>query len=88
MLGAGRAPDPAVAAEFGIDAVVLAEGSILSADAAKAWPKRKAPSSPQKAFSAANFAHCDRTMPELRPEAPPPQISASTMATSRLDRAP
>ena len=53
-----------------------------SADWPKDLPSAMAPAVPQKASRARNLAHCERTMPELRPLGPPPQISASTMATS------
>ena len=43
---------------------------------------RSASASPQRAVRLASFGHQDNAMPPLRPDAPPPQMSRSRIATS------
>ena len=59
------------------------KSSISPIAVADARARRRPSSSPSRSTSVGSFAHHDVQKPPLRPLAPPPQMSASTMTTSQ-----
>ena len=80
---AGCGPEPAVAAVVRVDPVLGAEAADLATASADARASRAASSDGQNLASEPNLAHQLSTKPPLRPLAPLPHSSFSTMAMSR-----